>query len=191
MQVPLKIALRDISPYDDIIKGEVRRLADRLDKYYPNIISCRVVVEKPHKRHRKGNLYRTTITITVPDKQIVVSREHPFHKSHEDIFVSVHHAFDDAARQLEQYALMQYGGVKNHDLLPHGIISKLFPKERYGFIQSFGGREIYFHENSVLDGFEKLRIGTEVRFDEEEGEKGPQASSVKIVRKEHIHHRRH
>ena len=44
------------------------------------------------------------------------------------------------------------------------------------------GREVFFHRNSVLDdGFRHLDIGTEVRFVEELGEKGPQASTVKLV----------
>jgi cold shock CspA family protein len=47
--------------------------------------------------------------------------------------------------------------------------------------------EIYFHRNSVLDAdFDKLKIGTEVRFVEEAGDKGPQASTVKVVGKHHI-----
>jgi cold shock CspA family protein/ribosome-associated translation inhibitor RaiA len=191
MQVPLKIVLRDVSPYEDVIEAEVRSLADKLDKHYPRIISCRVAVEKPHKHRRSGNLYKATIVLNVPQKQIVVSREHPFHQSHKDIFVAVHHAFEEVARQLGQYALIQYGDVKDHDLLPHGVVSKIYPDEGYGFIQGFGAREIYFHRNSVLDGFENLKIGVEVRFKEEEGEKGPQASTVKIVRKEHTHHRGH
>jgi cold shock CspA family protein/ribosome-associated translation inhibitor RaiA len=189
MESPLKIVLRDISPYDDIVKAGVRELAAKLGKYYPDIISCRVTVEKPHKRHHTGSLYRATVLLTVPGKQISVNREHPLRKSHEDIFVAIRHAFDDATRQLEEFSFIRHKDVKDHDLLPHGVVAKLFP-EGYGFIVTFGGREIYFHKNSVLDGFENLKIGTEVRFHEEEGEKGPQASTVKIVRKAHLHHRR-
>ena len=33
------------------------------------------------------------------------------------------------------------------------------------------------------DGFDRLEIGTAVRFEQEEGEKGPQASTVQIVDK--------
>jgi cold shock CspA family protein len=43
-------------------------------------------------------------------------------------------------------------------------------------------REIYFHRSSVLDGgFDRLKIGVEVRFAEELGEEGPQASTVQPV----------
>jgi hypothetical protein len=33
------------------------------------------------------------------------------------------------------------------------------------------------------DAFERLAVGTEVRFEEAEGDKGPQASTVQIVNK--------
>ena len=43
------------------------------------------------------------------------------------------------------------------------------------------GREIYFHRNSVLNGrFDRLERGAKVRFIEEMGEKGPQASTVVV-----------
>ena len=43
-------------------------------------------------------------------------------------------------------------------------------------------RHRYFHRNSVLHGgFERLRIGSKVRFIEEPGEKGPQASTVTLL----------
>ena len=43
------------------------------------------------------------------------------------------------------------------------------------------------NRNSVLNAdFEKLEAGTEVRFAEEEGARGPQASTVKVVGKHHV-----
>ena len=190
-KVPLKIVFRDVSPYEGALEDEIRRLTDKLDIYYSGVISCRVSVEKPHRHKHEGGLYKVNIVLNVPKKQIVVSREHPLSRSHEDIFAAVHHAFDDAARRLEEYALILYGDLKDRDAIPHGVVKKIFQDKGYGFIQGIGGREIYFHRNSVLDGFERLAIGTEVRFEEEMGDKGPQASTVKIVRKEHTHHRRH
>jgi cold shock CspA family protein len=44
------------------------------------------------------------------------------------------------------------------------------------------GYDIYFHENSVINReFKKLEVGMEVRFAEEMGDKGPQASSVVVI----------
>jgi cold shock CspA family protein len=68
---------------------------------------------------------------------------------------------------------------------PRGMVEKLFEDDGYGFIRSLdGARQFYFHRNSVLhDGFASLSVGTEVRFNPQEGEQGPQASSVQIVAK--------
>ena len=52
------------------------------------------------------------------------------------------------------------------------------------FSRSADGLEIYFHRNSVLNGgFAKLEPGMKVSFVEEQGEKGPQASTVKLLGK--------
>ena len=66
---------------------------------------------------------------------------------------------------------------------PHGTIEKVFGDDGYGFIRTVGDdRQFYFHRNSVLhDDFDRLTVGTEVRFTPEQGEKGPQASSVQVV----------
>ena len=192
MNVPVKVVYRNLLPqYKEGIQGEVRLLSGKLDKFHPDIISCRIVVEMPHKHHHEGNLFRATITLNVPDKQIVVSREHPLSQIRENIYVAVRRAFEDAIRQLEEYDLVKSRGVKDHDLIPNGVVSKLFARQGYGFIEGSDGREIYFHKNSVLDGFNKLKLGIAVRFEEEEGEKGPQASTVKILRTAPTYRRRH
>jgi len=52
----------------------------------------------------------------------------------------------------------------------------------YGFLTTPEGRELYFHRNAVLGrDFDKLEVGTEIRYDEEMGEAGPQATSVKVI----------
>jgi cold shock CspA family protein len=63
-------------------------------------------------------------------------------------------------------------------------VVRIFPIEDYGFLETLDGREIYFHKNSVLQtSFDRLEVGTEVYFAEEVGEKGPQASTVRVVGK--------
>ena len=75
-----------------------------------------------------------------------------------------------------------WGDVKVHEAVSYARVSKLLPERDHGFLETSEGREIYFHRNSMLHpGFEPLAIGTEVRFTEEAGEQGPQASTVAIV----------
>jgi cold shock CspA family protein len=70
--------------------------------------------------------------------------------------------------------------VKVHAGAAIGRVTKLL-REGYGFLESEDGRPIYFHGNSVLDGFDRLKVGTRVRFSEEAGTDGPQASTITIA----------
>jgi cold shock CspA family protein len=183
MGIPIEIVFREVSLPREPVEAEVRKRAEKLERFHAGIINCRVVVEAPHRRRREGNIYMVKIDLAVPNRTIVVDREHRKRREHEDVFVAIRDAFDAAGRRLEEHARLERGDVKAHQSEPRGVVSRLFPGEGYGFIEEFGGREIYFHRHSVLDGFDELEVGAEVRFEEEEGEKGPQASTVKILRK--------
>ena len=93
--------------------------------------------------------------------------------------------FGAIERQLKKTVALRRHEEKSHNGEPRGIVEKLFGDEGYGFIRTLeGDRQFYFHKNSVLhDDFERLAVGTEVRFTPQEGEKGPQASSVQVVGK--------
>ncbi len=185
MQLPLQVSFRHME-HSDAIEAIVRRKAAMLDKFADRIMGCRVVVEPAGKHHQHGNLYEVRIDITVPGEEIVVTREANQHTEYRDIHVAIRDAFDSARRQLEDYVRRRRGAVKAHEITPHGKVSKLFPDEGYGFIETPDGREIYFHRHSVLhEGFDHLQIGTEVTYVEEEGKKGPQASTVRPVGRHH------
>lgn len=76
------------------------------------------------------------------------------------------------------------GNVKVHEPAPLGEVVAIDRDGGFGFLRTPDGREIYFHGNSVLaGGFAKLEVGMRVTFAEEDGEKGPQASTVRIAGK--------
>ena len=63
-----------------------------------------------------------------------------------------------------------------------GVVRKLFTREAYGFILQDGGGEVYFHKNALQGlAFEDLEDGTEVVFNVEEGQKGPQAVEINVI----------
>lgn len=205
MEIPLQITFRGMAP-SRAIEANIREKAAKLDEFYHHIMSCRVAVEAPHRHQRKGRAYVVRIDLTVPGAELVVNRapkrmasakllakateaaaspashEPSKHGAHEDVYVAIRDAFNAAGRKLQDYARRQSGAVKVHQPAKVARVSKLFPDDRYGFLETADGREIYFHSNSVLQpGYEVLHIGTEVYFAEENGEKGPQASSVRAV----------
>jgi cold shock CspA family protein len=181
MRLPLQIAFHNLPPSDEV-EAKIRDEAERLDEFYDPIMSCRVVVDVPHRHHEEGNLYVVRIDLKVPGGEIVVKRDPAEHAEYRDLDLALRDAFDEARRQLEDRARIERGQVKAHEPLPHARVARLFPEAGYGFLETPDGREIYFHEHSVLDGgFRALEPGSEVRFVEEPGEKGPQASTVHPV----------
>ena len=186
MQVPLQVSFRGMEP-SAAVEDNVREHAAKLETFFERITSCRVVVEASHHHHHQGNLYHARIDIRVPGAELVVSREPGERKAHEDVYVAIRDAFDAARRQLENHARRARGDVKAHEAPAHGRVSELVSEEDYGRIESADGRLIYFHRNSVLEGgYDALEVGAEVRFVEEVGERGPQASTVHIVGKHHV-----
>lgn len=178
MSPQLQITARDIE-LSDWIRDEITRKADKLDEFYDRIIWCRVVVEVPHRRRREGVLYNVRIFMLVPGSELMVERE-----PNEDFPAALRDAFNAAYRQLEDFSQRHRGEVKQHsEGPPHGNIKVVFPAQGYGIIEAPDGRDIYFHENSLLNhDLKHLEVGAQVRFEEEQGEKGPQASSVTVLR---------
>ncbi len=181
MQIPLQITFRNMEPSEQL-EAHIREKAEKLDGSCKNLLGCQVIIEAPHERHRKGGRFRTRIDITLPGETIVVNRNPDLHHSYVDVNVSIRDAFDSARRKLQEYVRRQKGQVKKHEPVPQGRISVLFPEEDYGRIVTIGGDDIYFHRNSILNAdFDSLEVGTNVSFVEQEGDEGPQASSVKVL----------
>jgi len=178
MKLPLKIVIRDIE-LGDAVRDEIANKAEKLTKIFENIIKCRVVVEAPHHHNRTaGIVYNVCIDMAVPGKEIVVKKQ-----PNKNLSIAIREAFNAAYRELEDYATKLRGEVKHHEEVPHAYISILELDKGYGFLTTTDGREIYFHENSLLNyDFKDLKVGSKVRFVEKVGEKGPQASSVTVIK---------
>jgi cold shock CspA family protein/ribosome-associated translation inhibitor RaiA len=188
-----------------IVEEWIRDEAAKLNEFYARTMSCRVVVELPNRRHKSGSRYHVRIDLTVPGGELVTKREPSLHSSwqrthtnkvakhleihvpHRELRQAIDDAFKAMGRQLQDYARRQRGDQKIHEPTPRARVSKLVPAEEYGVLETSGGREIYFHAHSVLGGgFRRLKIGNAVSFAEEEGERGPQASTVTPIRTRHL-----
>jgi ribosomal subunit interface protein len=186
MKMPLQIAFRNLDR-SEAVETRIRERAEKLETYCDRIMGCRVVVEAQHKHHHRGNHYHVRVDVTVPDAEFVASREPDEHHAYTDVYVAIRDAFDAIRRQLEDYVRRQDRRIKAHAAPPHGRVAELYPAEDYGRILTHDDRLVYFHRNSLVDAeFEKLTIGAEVRFSEEQGELGPQATTVHVVGKHHI-----
>jgi cold shock CspA family protein/ribosome-associated translation inhibitor RaiA len=186
MQVPLEIRFHNLDPSPSV-ETAVREAATKLEQFADDIISCKVTIEAPHKHHQQGNLFKVTVDVRLPGGEVVASRSPHAHHAHEDAHVALRDAFNAARRQIQDHVRVRRGKVKAHETPSHGEILKLDREVGYGRIRSADGRDVYFHRNSVVDAdFDKLEPGMQVRFDEEPGDEGPQASTVHVAGKHHI-----
>lgn len=184
METPIEIDFHelDVSPsIQKMLEDHVRVLESR----YGRITSCRVVVTGPGHRHHTGGLFDVRIHLSLPQgREVGVSRVDHSDERLSDIRFAINDAFKRARRQLQDQARKLQGQTKHHEPTPAGTITRIDPSGEFGFIAAPDGQEIYFHKNSVLAGaFERLKPGARVTFVEEEGEKGPQASTVRLMGK--------
>jgi cold shock CspA family protein len=186
MEVPLEISYRGVNK-SDFIDEIIRKQVTKLEKMCTYMVSCRVVIERRQKFQKVGNPFRVRIDVRVPPgHQLVATRDSTEGDLHDKLPTTIRSSFDAMRRQLQELMEKQRGGVKIHPLEQEStaLVTKLFPEEDYGFLRTLDDRELYFHRNSVLhNDFDRLEIGTGVRFVEELGEEGLQASTVQIVDK--------
>jgi cold shock CspA family protein/ribosome-associated translation inhibitor RaiA len=183
MNMPmLEVTFRHM-PHSRAIEAAVRERAAKLALLYPRITSCRVMVETSHHGPTRASaMHHVRVEVRVPDGELVARCEPAREHFHADVYVALRDAFNRAGREIEDYARVRRGDVKTHEEPPRGRVTKLFRDRGYGFLETLDEVEVYFHEHSVLHpGFRRLEIGTVVRYVEEEGVRGPQASTVAIL----------
>jgi ribosomal subunit interface protein len=173
MQIPLQISLHGIAP-SNALHNAIREKAEKLDRYYDHIMSCRVVLELAARHKRRGKQFSVRVDLKVPGGEIAVTHEYD-----EDLQVALRDAFDAARRRLEDHARGQRGDVKRHPPEYTGRVARIDAVEGFGFIATDDGREYYFSRDSVVTPpFEHLAVGTPVHFIEEVAGEGLQAKRV-------------
>ena len=184
METPVQIDFQGMPANDKIreaIKAHVAGLEQRLGR----LTACRIVLKAPGEHHRTGGLYEVNIRLALPNgKEVNIARTAKQDERHADVDFAINDAFKRARRRLQDHVRLMQGQVKTHEDQPIGTVVSIDPAKEFGFLETSDKREIYFHRNSVLNNaFPRLSVGARVMFSEELGEKGPQASTVKILGK--------
>ena len=184
MQTPPQVEFQNLSP-TQAVRDAIEKHVDGLEQRWGRVTACRVVVKGPSQRHHTGGLYDIHIRLALPDgREVNVERTAPADERRADLNFAINDAFKRARRQLQDHARRSQGQVKHHDEMPIATVARLDPSGEFGFLETADGREIYFHRNSVLNGgFVRLAVGSRVTFAEELGEKGAQASTVRLLGK--------
>jgi cold shock CspA family protein/ribosome-associated translation inhibitor RaiA len=153
---------------------------DRLNRHHPGLVhNLRVAVEST-AGHREGG-YEVRLVATVPSDTIIVKRKG------EAVKPALVKAFDNLGLQLKELQRKKRQTGKSPETPTaggtSGTIKTVSPLESFGFIITGDGREFYFHENALKDiAIDKLNEGDAVSFGESEGEKGPSAGWVKLLK---------
>lgn len=114
MQLPLEIRFQNVDA-SSAVEADIERRVEKLERLADDIVSCRVVVEAPHKHHHKGKLYAVHVDLRVPGGELVASREPSDKQAHEDVYVAVRDAFEAVSRQLQDFVEKRQGKVKQHE----------------------------------------------------------------------------
>jgi ribosome-associated translation inhibitor RaiA/cold shock CspA family protein len=185
MQVPLELTFRDVDK-SDAIEALVHEKIEKLERVCGELTSCRVAIERPHKRRQTGDQYRVRLDINVPPgHDIVITEESDPDQKSDPLHGVVREAFETARRRLRRLSEKRQDARKQPPKTPvTALVSELNPVEGSGRLRTPDGRDIYFQRNAVLnDDYDRLEIGTGVRHVEKMDEKGPVASTVQIVDK--------
>ena len=184
METPLKLEIQGFEASEHVRELISSSIA-KFEKRFGGIVSCNIVIRAPGAHHREGEPIAVTIFMSLPNgREVSVGRKSEgLDRRHADISFAINDAFRRATRQLQDETRKLRGDVKQHVGTPTAQVASLEPERECGFLQAEDGRNIYFHAHSVLGGyFRQLKAGDRVSYHEEIGDKGPQASTVRLLR---------
>lgn len=98
MPSPLQIVFHQLDPWPGA-ETVLRERAQRLERFCPEMMSCRVVVEETQKHHQLGRPVAVRVEVHVPGHALSVNRQHDT-----DFKVAAREAFEAMTRRLEDLA---------------------------------------------------------------------------------------
>lgn len=184
MQTPVEIDFQGMDARSDV-RSSIEKHVAQLEQRFGRIIDGRVVLKAPGGHHRTGGLYEMHIHLSLPDGcEVNVGHTPQNDERYADLDFALNDFFKRARRQLQDQVRKLQGQIKQHEGLPVGTVKELDPLGEFGFLATPDGEELYFHRNSVLDdAYAELKPDDHVTYAEEMGDKGPQASTVKLLSK--------
>ena len=124
MSVVPQIAYRDVQP-SDALDRLILDETEKLERFYPRIMGCRVLVEHMHRRHRTGSPFKARIAVSLPGEDIFINQGPDVHSAltaedenenpprvqksanvdaaFKDPALAVRSAFKKARRQIQDY----------------------------------------------------------------------------------------
>jgi len=101
MQVPIELSFHGCD-HSDALEGEIHARVAKIEEYYGRIMSCRVVVELPHKSHNQGKRFHINVDMSLPGAGHATHHDHGTNPAHEDVHVAVRDAFNAVEQQVKK-----------------------------------------------------------------------------------------
>lgn len=111
MPVSVQIVFHEIN-HSDALELYIRQKIEKLESFFPSLMSCHVRVEQPHRHQSQGRQFSVRILLHVPGAELAVNQD-----QHADAYMAVWDAFAAAHRQLKDHSRQQRGDSTDHD--PH------------------------------------------------------------------------
>jgi len=163
MNTNLQITFRNIEPSEEA--GEwIRTEAAKLNSFYSRLTGCHVTIDLPHRHHKRGNQYQIRIDLNVPQGKLVVKRE-----PHSNARL----------RRLPENKVRKFAEVRPLHKDLRTAIGEAF-KAAGRRLQDYARRQ----RGDTKTPAGRLKVGAAVRFSEARGEKGPQASTARVLAKQ-------
>jgi ribosomal subunit interface protein len=189
VKIPPEITYRGVEK-TGAIEALINEKIAKLERVCDHISSCHIAVEKEQERPRDRSPYRVRLDITVPPGHELAAESTMSNQSqYVELDTVIRDAFEKAWRQLRDLSEQQHeydkGQVNDGAQDTTALVTKLFPEQDYGFLKTLDGQDIHFTRNSVTNNnFDRLEVGTGVRFEAIEDEQGIlHATTVQIVDK--------
>ena len=86
------------------LEARIRERFAEIERRCPELTGGRVTVEKESRNHVKGNLFRVSLLLNRPGRDVVVSRSGTKDHGHADVYIALRDSFDAAERQVDETA---------------------------------------------------------------------------------------
>ncbi len=113
MTISTSVSFQDM-PSSPALISDIERHIEQLQRFAPDITSCRVTVKRSEHVHHKGNRYEVLVHLTVPGGELDAGHTTAKNRTHQDAYAAAHDAFDMMRRRLQDFVRVRRGEVKSH-----------------------------------------------------------------------------
>lgn len=175
MKQPMQLRFLGMEP-SEAVAAAARDKAAKLDRFHPDLMTCRVTIERVDRHQQQGQHFAVRIDVTLPGEELSIDRV-----QHEDVYVALRDAFDDIRRRIQDSRARAQRKVKQHAGELHGKVVRIDAAEGRGFIETAEGDDYWFGRDNLAGvPFDHLDVGTEVQFIGEVADEGRQAKRVSV-----------